>query len=346
MTIWPAWNPRATAVALAAMTGISACNDTAGPAAPTEETFSMRSWTTVTVGVADLDAALELWVDTFGLEVMASSEGPDAELARLWDLEPEDIARQTIVHTPGETHGMIHLVRFNEPGAPVRQGAEVFDLVPKNLDIHARDLPTRFAELKAAGRVFRSETYSEVTAPNGAVFREIHMPSHDDINVVLLEVIGEEHPFTPQGFAGVGPVITIVPDATEEQQFYQEILGLAMLSDNILKGPEIERMVGLPAGAYLDVSVLGQESEHFGRIEIVDYQGVEGRNLFPNAKPKALGTLHVSYQLPNLEPLQARLAEAGIEYTNHGVIETLLGSGEVISFHSPAGLRIEAHERR
>ena len=43
----------------------------------------MTSWTSVTVGVASLDEALDLWVGTFGLEIMAMKEGEDAELSRL-----------------------------------------------------------------------------------------------------------------------------------------------------------------------------------------------------------------------------------------------------------------------
>ena len=123
------------------------------------------------------------------------------------------------------------------------------------------------------------------------------------------------------------------------------MLGLEILSENILTGPEIERMVGLPPGAGLDVSVLGHQQEHFGRIEIVDYRGVEGTNLYPRAKPKALGTLHVSYMAADLEPLRVRLMAAEIPVTEYGHVSSLFGDGEAIAFASPAGLRIEVHQR-
>ncbi len=305
----------------------------------------MASWHHVTVGVANLDAALGLWVDKLGFEVLAERGGPDAGLAQLWSVQPEDISRQAMVRTPGEAHGMLHLVQFVDPDPPVRAGAEVYDLVPKNLDIHAHDLPARFAELKAAGEVFRNDSPSEITTEAGLSFREIHMQGHDATNIVLLESEGEKLPYSPKGFAGVGPVITIVPSAAAEKAFYVNILGLEILSENILMGPEIERMVGLPPGAGLDVSVLGHEQEHFGRIEIVDYQGVEGANLYPRARPKALGTLHVSYTLPDLAPLRQRLDAADIPITEYGQVSTLFGEGEAIAFASPAGLRIEAHQR-
>ena len=305
----------------------------------------MASWHHVTVGVADLDTALALWVGKLGFAVLDERTGPDPGLAQLWSIQPEDISRQAMVHTPGESHGMLHLVEFVDPDPPVRAGAQVYDLLPKNLDIHAHDLPARFAELKASGEEFRNASPSEVTSPDGTRFREIHMKGHDETNIVMVEVIGEDLPYTDKGFAGIGPVITIVPSAADEKAFYVNLLGLDILSDNILKGPEIERMVGLPPGAGLDVSVLGHDHEHFGRIEIVDYQGVEGANRYPQAKPKALGTLHVSYMTSDLTSLRARLAGAGIAVTDYGPVTTLFGTGPAIAFASPAGLRIEAHQR-
>lgn len=304
----------------------------------------ISAWSTVTVGVRDLDAALDLWVGTFGFNVANLQEGPDEDLARLWYLDADDIARQALVRTGDNQYGMIHFVEFKEPELPVRHGAQVYDLVPKNLDVYVDDLPRRFAELKANGSSFRSERYSEVTAPDGTVFREIHMPSHDDVNVVLLEVIGKPRPFTPYGFAGVGPLIFIVPDARAEKAFFANVMQLDKLNDNLLKGPEIERMVGLPPGAGLDVSIWGRHGNDFGEIEIIEYQGVSGNNLYPLAKPTALGVLHISYQVDDLRKILSRLQASGIEVTEHGVVKTMIGEGRAVSFHTPAGLRIEVHE--
>ena len=148
---------------------------------------------------------------------------------------------------------------------------------------------------------FRTDTYSDVTAPSGARFLEIHMYGHDATNIVILESVGKELPhYTDKGFAGVGPLISIVPDAETEQNFYQQVLGHDELSKNLLVGPEIEKMVGLPPGSGLDVRILGDAAQGFGQTEIVDYQGVEGTDRYPLAKPKALGTLHVTYFVDDL----------------------------------------------
>ena len=137
----------------------------------------------------------------------------------------------------------------------------------------------------------------------------------------------------------------IVDDADAEKAFYRDVFGLDKLSDNILDGPEIEKMIGLPAGAALDVSIWGRSDSPLGQIEIIDYRGVDGANLYARARPKALGILHIGYELASLDALRRRLDAAGVEHRQHGLISTLYGAGEVLSLDSPAGMRIEIHER-
>jgi catechol 2,3-dioxygenase-like lactoylglutathione lyase family enzyme len=302
----------------------------------------MNPFSSVVVGVADLERALALWTDRFGLALAARSDGPDAELARLWGIAPADIRRQALVATPGRRLGMIHLVEFENPDPPVRHDAAMTDCCPKNLDVYADDLPGKMRELTARGYNFRNPTHSEVETPDGLRFREGHMPAHDDINVVLLELVGQDLPYSASGFAAVGLLITIVPDAERERDFYRTMLELEILHDNVLQGPEVEAMIGLPPGVALHASVWGQPDEPMGQIEVIEYRGAAGDNLFPRARPKALGVLHVSFESPNVTSLRQRLAAAGIAFAEHGQTSTLATTGDTISFLTPAGMRIEA----
>jgi len=304
----------------------------------------LEGWRTVMVGVYDIDVAMRLWVDTFGFEVVERKSGPDPGLAKLWQLEPTDIVEQALLRAHGSEYGMLHLVEWSSPGAPVRGGSEVYDLVPKNLDIYVDDLPRRWAELVEKGFVFRTQKYSEIVSPDGTQFREIHLPVHDDINVVLLEVVGTERPFTDRGFAGVGPLIFIVPDAAFEKRFFDDVMQLDKLNDNLLQGPEIEKMIGLPPGAGLDVSIWGRPGNGFGEMEIIEYQGVRGRNLYPLAKPESLGVLLVTYVMCDSNSFIKRLRDAEIQIIDNGSAETIGGVGINRRFQSPAGLGIEFYE--
>lgn len=310
----------------------------------TDDSDFYPAFTVVTVGVADLDEALSLWVGEFGFNVARSKEGPDAELARLWGLRPEDIARQALVRTNDHNFGMVHIVEFTEPDAPVREGAKNFDLTPKNLDVYVNNLPQKFAQMKDKGFQFRTEAPSEFTAEDGTTFREIHLPSHDKINIVLLEVVGEQHDYSPADVAGIGPFIFTVPDIEKENAFFEAVFPVEKLSHNVFSGPEIEKIVGLPEGTTLNITIWGRKGHDLGKLEIVEYGGVESANLYPRAKPKALGVLHVGYVVPDNGALMSRLEAVSVPFEKHGVIDSLIATGEVISFSSPAGLRIEVYD--
>ncbi len=326
---------RAYLICLAGLAGMPSSSAAAEGHGPVD------SWTWVTVGVADLDEALSLWTAALGFEVAGSHAGPDPGLERFWGLASGRIARQALLRTAGQEAGMLHLVEFREAGAPVRDGAEVFDLCPKNLDIYTDDLPRRMRELQAAGWVFRNSAYSEVTAPNGVRFREIHLPAHDGLNIVLLQLLDSSPAIPATGYAGVGPLIAIVADAAAEKAFHREVLGLELLSDNRLDGPEIERMIGLPPGAALDVSIWGRAGRPMGQVEVIEYQGTSGADRYPRAVPGARGILQITYRAAGLDPVRLRLEAAGVPYTDGMLEAALLGSARVLSFATPAGLRID-----
>ena len=101
-------------------------------------------------------------------------------------------------------------------------------------------------------------------------------------------------------------------------------------------------MIGLPPGSALDVSIWGGPETHLGQVEIINYRGVEGNNLYPRARPKSLGILHISCAVGNMDEFTAKLDRTGIAWTDHGHVSTLPTSGQTIHLYSPAGLRIEA----
>jgi catechol 2,3-dioxygenase-like lactoylglutathione lyase family enzyme len=305
----------------------------------------MNGWSWATIGVASLSGALEFWVDRCGFEVAASADGPDPGLTDHWGLDADQIARQALVHAPGSELGMLHLVEYAAPTPSVRAGAQVFDRCPKNLDIYVDDMARRMAEFHQAGLEFRSETFTEATSPDGVRFREIHLPGHDDINLVLLQLMDDPPQTGSLGFTGIGPLVATVADPDREKAFYRDVMGLEMLHDNLLAGPEIERMIGLPAGSALDVSIWGRAGEHLGQIEIVAYRGTHGADLYPRARPGSRGIIQVSFVVADLAPLRQGLEAAGIAFEDGSFAARLLPSSRYLHFSSPAGLAIDIHRQ-
>lgn len=305
-----------------------------------------QSWNRVTVGVASIEEALEIWVGIFGMEIILKEEGDDPGLNKLWGLEAGSISCQALVATPGQSFGMLHLVQFNNPDRPVREGAKPTDFCPKNLDIYIDDLPERLDALKVKGLEFRNPNYSELTTPDGTLVREIHIHGHDQTNIVFLDIVGKSLPFSSKGFAGIGPLVTIVPDANSEKAFYKDVFSLSILHEYLLKGPEIEKMIGLPPGSGLDMNVLGNANQHLGQVEVIEYQGIDGTNLYPLTRPKALGTLMLSYLASDLSIVRKQLEERGIEVESHKNVQSKIGNSDAIRFTSPAGMQLEVHEQQ
>ena len=94
------------------------------------------------------------------------------------------------------------------------------------------------------------------------------------------------------------------------------------------------------------MSAFGGRHRHpLGQLEIIEYQQVEGASLYARAKPKSTGILHVNFVVDDFSGVWKRLQDRNIDVTEHGVVDTLLGRHAVYSFHTPAGLKLEVHER-
>ncbi len=296
----------------------------------------------ITIGVADLDDALKLWCGRFELDVIARQAGPDTGLGILWDVPADQIADQALVRTPGAGAGWLHLVQFDRPDPPVRRGASTTDLGPKSLDVHCRDMPARYAELESDGYRFRAPISEYEVGDLRA--REAQMPAHDDTNVVLIEVFGWDIRLSDSGYGAVTSLVVIVPDTEVEGAFYAELFDLDELMHHRITGPAIEQAVGLPKGSALIMRLMGRETEIFGRMELIQYEGLTGTDRFPLAKAPALGTLHCRFQVDSVEAVIERAGQAGAAVRRYGSIQTIFGSGPAAAVYSPAGLRVEVFE--
>ena len=303
----------------------------------------LTAWSWVSIGTSDVAAACHFWVDMLGFECTDLIEGDDPGLREHWQLSDRLICRQAMLQSPGAAFGAIHLVEYDTAAATVRQDAAVFDLCPKNLDIYVDDLPLRMAELTARGVRFRNEQYSEAVSPDGVHFREIHLAGHDDINIVLLQIMGDGALPTESGFYGVGPLVCIVEDSAAEKAFYRDVMGLSLAHDNVLAGPEIEQMIGLPAGCALEVSIWAQMGQPLGEVELVTYQGTQGANRYPRAVPGARGVTHLNWWVEDMAAWKDHLVQLNVPFNRSRLSGRLMQSRESVRLHSPAGLSIEVH---
>jgi hypothetical protein len=299
------------------------------------------------VSITQLESALSLWRDRFGMQVLTQRVGGDPELSKIWGLDPQAIAAQALLVTPGMVQAGLHLVEFAEPGPTIRAGATPTDLCPKSIDITVRDIQTRFAELTSAGYQFRSKIGRFET--DGIVVHEVHLPGPEDVNLVFLEQEGKPEHVSDKGYGVAPQVVAISPDNRQEKKFFEEVIGMDEASYHRFGGPEVERTIGLPPGGQLDVRIFGDKNFDYGRLEIVQYEGVNSANLYPRAQPPARGFLGVSLYCTDIDATLARAramapsdSEGALSVAqDHGQVTSILGEHRMATVFSPAGLRIE-----
>ena len=307
---------------------------------------SIRSIDTIIVGVQNINEAIELWVNQFGLDIVSEREGIDSDLSRLWQLEDDEITKQALLATPKIDVGKIHLVQFKNPSTAVRQNANATDLGPKNLDVTCLDLPSKYDELIKMGYQFRSEYVGYQIESIGADVLEVQMPGHDHTNIIFVEQLGEKIQLSKRGYGGITSLVTIVSELDEETDFFMDIFSLKEALSEDLFGEHVEKMIGLPKGGGLRLNLLeGDEIDRYGRVELVAYIGAEKQDdLYKIANPPALGTLHCVFRVEDIDNIKNKLRNRSVSFKEHGLLDLIYGKGEIISFRSPAGLRIEVQQ--
>ena len=307
---------------------------------------SIRSIDTIIVGVQNINEAIELWVNQFGLEIVSEREVIDTDLSRLWQLEDDEITKQALLATPKIDVGKIHLVQFKNPSTAVRQNANATDLGPKNLDVTCLDLPSKYDELIKMGYQFRSEYVGYQIESIGADVLEVQMPGHDHTNIIFVEQLGEKIQLSKRGYGGITSLVTIVSELDEETDFFMDIFSLKEALSEDLFGEHVEKMIGLPKGGGLRLNLLeGDEIDRYGRVELVAYIGAEKQDdLYKIANPPALGTLHCVFRVEDIDNIKNKLRKRSVSFKEHGLLDLIYGKGEIISFRSPAGLRIEVQQ--
>ena len=117
-----------------------------------------------------------------------------------------------------------------------------------------------------------------------------------------------------------------------------------MLSNNYFNGSEIERMIGLPEGSGLDVSIWGTHGQRNAQLELVEYDGVVGKNLFSRGCLPNCGLHSVCFITANAENIVISGQAFPCRIVSRGKLNTLAGDGVHWSIYTPAGLRIDLIE--
>ena len=90
---------------------------------------------------------------------------------------------------------------------------------------------------------------------------------------------------------------------------------------------------------------MGREELPYGRIELIEYERMQGANLYPMSAPPALGSLMARFETDDLDALLERISGCGVKAVDAVEANPIFGRCRIAAVYSPAGFRLELFER-
>lgn len=297
----------------------------------------------------------EQWVRTFtgvgAWEVMHRGEGNAAWL-KLWGLPDKARYNEVLIRNPGTETGHIRLVRFQgvpqvqmrsngqtwEPGGIFDLNVRVTDLAARFADLQARDWqgfgdPVRFTFGPFVVREWLGR------GPDGIVFAFIQREAPPLEGWPLI-----------QGFSRSFNSTQIVSDMDASLRFYRDVLGFEIYVETEgpgdTPGPNV---LGLPHNLATEVSrrtlIVHPTGDNDGSVELIQFDGLTGRNFADLARPPNLGVLSLRFPVVGLSALAGVLTNAGFVPESRGRAPLApYGEVDVLTVRGPNGEWIEFYE--
>lgn len=325
----------------------------ASVSARSEQAVLQAPWQEAVLSVRDLDAAAAFFVEVAGFEESAAGALPPSELD-YWQLPASAGGAYRLLKAPGSDHGYLRFVRFDGVEAlPVRVGARAWDTGGYfSLMMRARNLDLVYRDALALGWMAESEPVRFEFPPS--VLANVVLKGPDGINIALYERL--EPPLDPfWRFERVSQpfnAMQMVADIERADAFFTGVLGMQYFWAGDYLDPEPgPNNFGLPQNLTTEIPrrtrILQPRPGETGRLELMQFAGLDGRDLSERAQPPNLGILSVRYPVANVDDALARIEAAGGEAWRGPAEVDLQPYGEVrlLAVRAPDGAIVELFSR-
>ena len=329
----------------------TAASDAAEPLAPLSE----QAWQEAVISVTDIDVTARFFREIGQYEVKWRGSLEPSEIAA-WGL-PEQASGEAMLLGPvGYESGLVRLIRFDGAGrkVPTRPGSRAWDtgcyfsLMVRMKGLHEiyddairmgwwTETPIAYLEFGASKLnivVFRGPDGVQVQG-----YERLEPPLSSDIR-----------PF--ERMAGPFNVMQTVTDRDETYRFFTEVLGF----DTFYKGAPFtaEKPTPTPLGIPINLTttsayragIVYPTAGEFGRMEMVEFMGLDGNDYAAQCAAPNLGILAVRFPVGDVQNAAADLDDRGWPVHNRAADVTIppYGNVNLVEVKTPDGANIQFFE--
>jgi catechol 2,3-dioxygenase-like lactoylglutathione lyase family enzyme len=238
---------------------------------------------------------------------------------------------------------MIRLIQFI-PGSHrfIREQTKSWDVGIFDIDFLVDDMQRRYEELHAKGYEFSGPV--QWTVPNeNRTIRTARCHGPDGVNVILFRDSAHEAGNPPPAYSEVDTSAQAVGNMEEAVTFYRDMLGLTVLSQREVTNPGLDELLGLPPGSRFQTVQLTGAQNTMGKVVLVQFPGLHGRELASIARPPNIGLFMLSFAVEDVKGLYEVFQKNHVEVIAAPTeIEfPLSGKTHVMTARSPNGVMLE-----
>ncbi|MEM6909457.1 MAG: VOC family protein [Pseudomonadota bacterium] len=333
---WSAFGKHGAAAGLV-LAAASVC-DTDALASNAQE-FGIAEWSEVVVSVQDLTTSSSWLIEDGGWVQVASGKLTANELS-YWHLAEGVSGEFLKICAPKARTGCIRYVRFDGAASqrPIRLAARPWDTGGIfSIMLRTDNAQTMFDAAIARGWWAESEPYRFSFGGSDLVNVVVRGPH--GVNYALYERRAPPFEGFPLGkLSQAFNTMRMVKNQRDSLAWYRDLLGLKVLFDAPFTDPA-PRANNFSVPANLATKLVRRAAVvqprlpgEAGRIELMEFEGFEGRDFSSYASPPNLGIISVRYPVSRHAPYREQLEQNGLTITHSADDVTVPGLGAVSIF--------------
>jgi len=280
------------------------------------------------LSVDRLEDSLAFYRDMIGMDVIHEGRWRGDQYERYWHLEDGAGARSALLSASDAVVGRVLLLEFDSPDRePIRAAGVTRAYGLFNLNFYTADIHGDSERFKAAGFKFWSDPVAhDFTADVGTPI-EVVFEGPDSVAINLVELatrdpntrIGqmrayvESHGRTVKGFTPVVTSSHVFEDINKGREFYQKVLNMGVLIDDILETPESNHFLQLAEGSRTHVQFM-QGNHMFGKIAMSQPLNYSCESMIARAVPPNIGYLAQQFLVKDARQAADACEELGVKF--------------------------------